>query len=175
MVVYHLLENSGNFGWIVNGKRFGGSSNWKTPETYGSSEKVVPFSRLERFECISLFHLHVPRFSHRFQVIDDFSSYDQAPLRRSVWRNGTRSPWSDFFVNGKQFRTDRDIFLNGKQPLSTLEPRRFLAHGRTSFFARLFASRSFVTRKLVSCSRVPAHRQSAVFPMNRVVGWKTWH
>ena len=60
LVVYHLLENSGNFGWNVNGKRFLGSSNWKTPEMYGSSEKVVLFSRLERFESISLFHLHVP-------------------------------------------------------------------------------------------------------------------
>ena len=79
-----VLENSGNFGWNVNGKRLLGSSNWKTPEIYGSSEKVVLFSRLERFEWISLFHLHVPRFSHQFQVIDDFSSHDQAPLRRSV-------------------------------------------------------------------------------------------
>ena len=61
-VVYHLLENSGNFGWNVNGKRFLGSSNWKTPEIYGSSEKVVLFSRLERFEWMSLFHLHVPAF-----------------------------------------------------------------------------------------------------------------
>ena len=68
--IYHLLENSGNF--------------WKTPEIYGSSEKVVLFSWLERFEWISLFHLHIPRFSHQFQVIDDFSSHDQAPLRRSV-------------------------------------------------------------------------------------------
>ena len=48
-VVYHLLENSGNFSWNVNVKRFGGSSNWKTPETYGSSENVVLFSRLECF------------------------------------------------------------------------------------------------------------------------------
>ena len=84
VVVYHLLENSGNFGWNVNGKRFLGSSNWKTPKIYGLSEKVVLFSWLERFEWISLFHLCVPRFSHQFQVIDDFSSHDQAPLRSSV-------------------------------------------------------------------------------------------
>ena len=43
-VVNHLLENSRNFGWNVNGKRLLGSSNWKTPEIYGSSEKVVLFS-----------------------------------------------------------------------------------------------------------------------------------
>ena len=34
-----------------------GSSNWKTPEIYGSSEKVILFSRLERFEWISNIYL----------------------------------------------------------------------------------------------------------------------
>ena len=55
-VVNHLLENSGNFSWNVNGKRLLGSSNWKTPEIYRSSKKVVLFSQLEHFEWISLFH-----------------------------------------------------------------------------------------------------------------------
>ena len=52
----------------------------ETPEINGSSsEKVVLFSRLEYLEWISLFHLHVPRFSHQFQAIDDFRDHGQAP------------------------------------------------------------------------------------------------
>ena len=50
MVVYHLPQIPGNFGWDLNGKRFFGSSHWKIPGTNGNSEKVVPFSRLGRSE-----------------------------------------------------------------------------------------------------------------------------
>ena len=81
VVVYRLLENAGNFSWNVNGKRFFGSSNCKIPEMNGSSEKVVPFSWLERFEWISLFHLQVPRFSHQFQTLDDFSYHGYTKWR----------------------------------------------------------------------------------------------
>ena len=98
-VVYHLLENSGNYGWNVNGKRFFDSPNWKIPEMNGSSEKVVLFSRLERFEWISFFHLHVPPFSHQFQALDDFSLRNvRARSSRTEFPN--RTNWI-FFVNGQ--------------------------------------------------------------------------
>ena len=45
---YHLPQFPGNSCWDVNGKRFFGSSYWKIPPRNGNSEKVVPFSRLER-------------------------------------------------------------------------------------------------------------------------------
>ena len=52
----HLVKISANFGSAVNGKRFIGWSHWKIPRKSGKSEKVGPFSRLERSERNCAFH-----------------------------------------------------------------------------------------------------------------------
>ena len=64
----HLVKISGNFGLVVNGKRFVGSSQWKIPGKKGKSRKVAPFSRLERSERKFAFHLHISRSLHQFQA-----------------------------------------------------------------------------------------------------------
>ena len=55
-VVYHLPQIPRNFGWDVNGKRFFGSSHWEIPGTNRNSEKVLPFSRLERSKWKFVYH-----------------------------------------------------------------------------------------------------------------------
>ena len=50
VLVYHLPQIPGNFGWDVYGKRFFVSSHTKIPGTNGNCEKVVQFSRLGRSE-----------------------------------------------------------------------------------------------------------------------------
>ena len=55
-VVYHLRKVPGNSGWGVNGTRFFGSSHWKISGTNGTSEKVVPFSRLGRSRRKFVYH-----------------------------------------------------------------------------------------------------------------------
>ena len=59
LVVHHLPQILGNFGWGVNGKRFFGSTHWKIPGTNGNSERVVPFSRLGLSEWKFVYHLQV--------------------------------------------------------------------------------------------------------------------
>ena len=55
-VVYHLPQIPRNFGWDVNGKRFFSSSHWEIPGTNRNSEKVLPFSRLERSKWKFVYH-----------------------------------------------------------------------------------------------------------------------
>ena len=56
---FYLPQISGHSGRDVNGKCFFGSSHWKIPWTNGNSEKVVPFSRLGRYEWKFIYHLQV--------------------------------------------------------------------------------------------------------------------
>ena len=64
----HLVKISANFGSAVNEKRFIGSSHWKIPRKSGKSEKVGPFSRLERSERNCAFHPHLSRSSYQFEA-----------------------------------------------------------------------------------------------------------
>ena len=57
----NLQENSGYFGWNVNGKRCFGSSNWKIPEMNGSTEKVSPLFPVPRHTLLSKEMEHVAR------------------------------------------------------------------------------------------------------------------
>ena len=56
---FYLPQISGHSGRDVNVKCFFGSSHWKIPWTNGNSEKVVPFSRLGRYEWKFIYHLQV--------------------------------------------------------------------------------------------------------------------
>ena len=83
-VVYHLPQIPGNSGWVVNGKRFFGSSHWKIPGTNGNSEKVVPFSRLGRSEWKFVYHLQVSWVSYHFHVVTRIQS--SAALQSGIFR-----------------------------------------------------------------------------------------
>ena len=88
----HLVKISGNFGLVVNGKRFVGSSQWKIPGKKGKSRKVAPFSRLERSERKFAFHLHISRSLHQFQVQGEKEKKQkqkqkkpERPVRKTKW------------------------------------------------------------------------------------------
>ena len=61
-------QNFRQFRWAVNEKRFTGSSHRKIPRKSGKSEKVGPFSRLERSERNCAFHPHLSRSSYQFEA-----------------------------------------------------------------------------------------------------------
>lgn len=123
---FHLFKNSGNFGLVVNGKRFFGSPHWEIAENkdlpkmqsrfpgwnvpnrfcvfrwhvsyFPQYQKFVPFSRLELSEGIFVFHLPVSRFPHQFQDSDEM---EQPFLDNRQFFPGH---WTIFFRNGKRLK-----------------------------------------------------------------------
>ena len=102
----------GNFGSAVNGESFVALSPWKIPGKSGKSEKVGPFSRLERSERNFMFH---------FQLL---------PTRQPSWcpigqrarhRSGVYDQTEQLFTYRKihfcsLHRNFRIFSLNGKHP-----------------------------------------------------------
>ena len=68
MGAFHLVKNSENSGSGLNEKRFFGSLDWKIPRKFGTAQKVVPFSRLERSDCFLVFQLHLSGNLYHFQA-----------------------------------------------------------------------------------------------------------
>ena len=69
MVVYHLQQLSGNFGWKVNGTRLFGSFQWKISRSKETSKKVVLFFRTECSKQKLVYHLFKPNLCYQFQAL----------------------------------------------------------------------------------------------------------
>ena len=90
-------------------------SHLKIPETNGSSEKVVPFSRLERSERKFVYHLQVSWVSYEFHVVTGIQS--SAARQSGKFRQMVNDTYRSYRqkIPNQNFR---NFFINGKQPLS---------------------------------------------------------